>query len=105
MIIYSVTISVEETIEQEWMQWMREEHIPEVLATGKFLNCRFSKLVSHKEPGAVNYSAQYTCTSKEELEDYQTNFAPTLQQKSMVKYADKMLAFRSELEIIEDLLA
>ena len=102
MIIYSVTISVEETIEQEWVLWMREEHIPEVLATGKFLNCRFSKLVSHKEHGSCNYSAQYTAESFEDLEDYKTNFAPALQQKSMAKYADKILAFRSELEILED---
>lgn len=102
MIIYSVTISVEESIEQEWVKWMREIHVPEVMETGKFLSCRFSRLVSHKEQGSSNYSAQYTAVSFEELEDYKANFAPALQQKSMAKYADKMLAFRSELEILED---
>jgi hypothetical protein len=102
MIIYSVTISVDESIEQEWIQWMREEHIPEVMATGKFISCRFSRLVSHKEAGSCNYSAQYTAESFDELEDYKANFAPDLQQKSLVKFADKMLAFRSELQILED---
>lgn len=102
MIIYSVTVSVEENIEKEWVQWMREIHIPEVMATGLFLHCRFAKLVSHKEEGHVNYSAQYGCASSEDLQNYKLNFAKKLQQKSLEQFADKMHAFRSELEVIED---
>ena len=102
MIIYNVSISVDETVEQEWLTWMREIHIPEVLNTGLFLNCRFSKLISHKEEGHQSYIAQYACKSVEDLENYKLNFAPDLQRKSMVKFADKMLAFRTELELIQD---
>lgn len=102
MIIYNVTINIDEKIETEWLQWMRKVHIPEVMNTGKFISCRFSKLTSHQEQGSLNYSAQYTCHSKEDLVDYQQNFAPMLQQKSLEKYADKMLAFRTELDIIDD---
>jgi len=102
MIIYSVTISIEESVEEEWMGWMRKTHIPEVMNTGKFISCRFSRLTSHKEEGLRNYSAQYTCRSKKDLQDYQENFAKELQKKSMEKFADKMHAFRTELEVIED---
>ncbi len=102
MIIYNVTISIEEAVETEWVQWMKKIHIPEVMNTGKFISCRFSKLTSHKEEGTRNYSAQYTCHSKKDLLDYQENFAQVLQQKSLAKFADKMLAFRTELEVIED---
>lgn len=102
MIIYNVTISIEENVEEEWINWMKKVHIPEVMNTGKFISCRLSKLVSHKEKGSTNYSAQYTCHSRKDLEDYHQNFAPELQQKSLEKFADKMLAFRTELEVIED---
>lgn len=102
MIIYNVTLNIDEKIESEWLHWMRKTHIPEVMNTGKFISCRLSKLTSHKEDGSQNYSAQYVCHSKEDLKDYQDNFAPMLQQKSLEKFADKMLAFRTELEIIED---
>ena len=102
MMIYSVTISVKESVEKDWVDWMKKIHIPEVMNTGKFISCRFSKLTSHKEEGYINYSAQYTCHSKQELQDYQDNFAQDLQQKSLVKFADKMHAFRTELEVIED---
>lgn len=102
MIIYSVTISVEASIENEWEKWMRSIHIPEVMNTGKFISCRFAKLTSHKEEGSQNYSAQYTCKTKSDLEDYKQNFAQDLQQKSLTNFADKILAFRTELEVIED---
>lgn len=102
MIIYSVTINIDETVETEWVQWMKKIHIPDVMNTGKFISCRFSKLTSHKEEGSANYSAQYTCHSRHDLEDYQKNFAQQLQQKSLEKFTDKMHAFRSELEVIED---
>lgn len=102
MIIYSVTISVEESIESEWREWMRKIHIPDVMNTGKFISCRFSKLTSHKEDGLRNYSAQYTCHSLAELEEYKQNYASSLQKKFLEKYADKAHAFRTELEIIED---
>lgn len=102
MIIYNVTINIDESIEKEWLHWMRKTHIPEVLNTGKFISCRLSKLTSHKEDGSENYSAQYTCRSQKDLDDYQNNFAKELQQKSLAIFADKMLAFRTELDVIED---
>lgn len=102
MIIYNVTINVDESIEAEWLLWMRKIHIPQVMNTGKFISCRLSRLTSHKDEGSRNYSAQYTCNSQNDLLDYQENFAKALQQKSLEKFADKMLAFRTELEIIED---
>lgn len=102
MIIYSVTISVDEAVEEEFVSWMRKIHIPDVMNTGRFISCRFSKLISHKEEGSVSFSAQYTCHSAYDLNDYKMNYAKELQKKSLEKFADKMHAFRSELEVIED---
>lgn len=102
MIIYSVTISIDEKVENEWVKWMRQTHIPEVMATGLFVNCRFAKLISHQEEGYINYSAQYSCASSTDLQNYKTNFAKKLQQKSLEQFADKMHAFRTELEVVED---
>ena len=45
MIIYNVTCNVENEILQEWLQWMLEIHIPDVMQTGFFLEANFSFLV------------------------------------------------------------
>ncbi|MBT6516091.1 MAG: DUF4286 family protein, partial [Crocinitomicaceae bacterium] len=37
MIVYSVTVKVNQEIEENWLRWMKEVHIPDVMATGFFL--------------------------------------------------------------------
>ena len=43
MIIYNVTVSVEESVQTEWLNWMRNKHIPEVMACGIFTKAQISK--------------------------------------------------------------
>ena len=33
MILYNVTIAIDNNIENEWKKWMSEVHIPDVIAT------------------------------------------------------------------------
>ena len=33
MIIYNVTVTLNENIHSRWVEWIRKEHIPEVLST------------------------------------------------------------------------
>ena len=44
MLVYNVTVKVDHQIAEEWLDWMRTIHIPNVLATGAFNKCRLSKL-------------------------------------------------------------
>ena len=43
MIIYNVTINVENDTHDTWFKWMKETHIPDVMSTGMFLDFNFSK--------------------------------------------------------------
>ena len=102
MYIYNVTTNIAETIHEQWVSWMREVHIPEMLATGKFSAAKMCKVLVEEEMGGFTYSVQYTTTSKEVLEKYYKEDAPRLRQEAMKLFADKMLAFRTELEIISE---
>tara|TARA_R110002051_G_scaffold138637_2_gene211420 strand:+ start:1724 stop:2035 length:312 start_codon:yes stop_codon:yes gene_type:complete len=102
MYIYNVTTNIDETIHEQWVSWMREVHIPEMLATGKFSAAKMCKVLVEEEMGGFTYSVQYTTTSKEVLEKYYKEDAPRLRQEAMKLFADKMLAFRTELEIISE---
>ncbi len=101
MIIYNVTISVDENIHNEWLIWIKE-HIPQVLATGKFTEAKLTKVLVEEEMGNVTYSIQYRAKSREALESYYAQDADRLRNDGLKKFADKMLAFRTELEIIDE---
>ena len=59
MLIYNVTVKVETGIEAQWVQWMKTEHIPQVLATGCFTGHKMLKLISEPATDGVTYAIQY----------------------------------------------
>ncbi len=101
MYIYNVTINIDQSIHAEWLTWI-ESHIPEVLATGRFLSAKMTQVLVEEEMGGVTYSIQYTAKTREDLDNYYKYDAEKLRTDGMKKFADKMLAFRTELKIVNE---
>lgn len=101
MIVYNVTTNIEATVHEDWLQWMKMVHIPEVMKTEMFSDFRFLKVMSDDESGGFTYSIQYTCESMTRYEQYASEFAPKLRADSIARYGDKFLAFRTLLEVVE----
>ncbi len=99
MYIYNVTINIEETIHDRWLQWMKTEHIPAMLDTGKFSKALLTRVIIEEEMGGITYSVQYTTDSKETLQKYYAENAAELRAQSK-PFEGKFVAFRTELEII-----
>jgi phosphoribosylamine-glycine ligase len=102
MILYNVTINIHESVHDQWMRWMQEKHIADVLATGKFTAARMVKVLVEEDMGGITYSIQYTTDSKETLQRYYDEDAPRLREEGLQLFGDKMLAFRTELELISE---
>ena len=101
MIIYNVTVNVDASVHDKWQRWI-QEHIPEVLATGHFTEAKLTKVLVEEEMGGTTYSIQYRAKSREALEQYYKNDAERLQKDGRVLFADKTLAFRTELEVLDE---
>jgi hypothetical protein len=98
MFIYNVTVTLEDSIHSEWLKWMKEVHIPDVMRTGLFVDNKICKLVT--EELETTYAIQYTFREMDDLNKYRKEFAPKLQQELKEKFKDKFAAFRTVLEII-----
>lgn len=101
MIIYNVTINVDDSIHYDWLFWIKP-HIKDVLATGKFISAKMTKVLVEEKMDGTNYSVQFTAKSREDLEAYYAEDAPRLREESIAKFGSKMLAFRTELQLIEE---
>lgn len=101
MIIYNVTLNVQEDIHDEWLKWMKEEHIPDMLDTKKFTRALMTKVMVQEPMGGITYSVQYTAESKEMLERYYSENAEELRARSKA-FDGKFVAFRTELEVISE---
>ncbi|MFM6997822.1 MAG: DUF4286 family protein [Bacteroidota bacterium] len=99
MYTYNVTISVDDSVHEAWVEWMRTEHIPEVLATGMFVDATLHEVLVEGDSGTT-YAAQYRFRDPEDLQLYQQLHAPGLQAKSAAKFGQKALAFRTLLRTV-----
>ena len=99
MIIYNVTINIKKEVESEWIKWMKEEHIPDIMKTNHFNSWKMFKiLVPAGMPDEITYVVRYNTNSLEEYEEYARNEAPRLQSEHVEKYLGKFTASRAILE-------
>lgn len=102
MILYNVTLNIDDSIHAQWLEWMRDVHIPEVLETGKFSSAKLVKVLVEEEMGGQTYAVQYTAPDRNMLERYYAEDAPRLREDGLRLFGDKMLAFRTELEVVSE---
>jgi hypothetical protein len=98
MLLYNVTVGIDKDIEEEWLQYMREKHIPDVLKTGMFVSNKLYKVLHDQEDGTISYSIQYFAKSIEHVNQYLEVFAPVLIEQHKKRFANKHVAFRTLLE-------
>ncbi|HEX5668638.1 MAG TPA: DUF4286 family protein [Chitinophagaceae bacterium] len=101
MIIYNVTTQVNWKIHEAWLEWMKTEHIPEVLATGLFTHHRLLRLIEVDETEGPTYAIQYFTSVREKYELYISSHAKELREKVLTKWGDQVFAFRSLMEVVE----
>src|SRR5690554_236057 len=101
MILYNLTIHIAAEKEKDFVKWMKEVHIPEVMATGLFEESKFFKLLLEVEEGGINYSTQYFTASLENFHNYQEHFAAGIHEKLKEKFGEQLVFFGSLLEQID----
>ena len=100
MFIYNVTIKVLNEISSEWLIWLKEEHIPEVLSTGCFTDASILQLLEVDDTEGPTYAIQYKAESKAAYNLYIDKYAGMLREKSFAKWGDKFIAFRSVMQVV-----
>jgi uncharacterized protein DUF4286 len=99
-VLYNVTIKVSTPIKDEWLKWLQEEHVPEVIGTGCFTHANILRLLEVDDSEGPTYAVQYFAESKALYNKYISNYAPAMRQKSFDKWGDQFIAFRSAMQFV-----
>ena len=100
MIVYNITTKVSTAIHEAWLEWMTEEHIPEILATGCFTDASILQLLEIDDSEGPTFAVQLKADSKALYNRYVEQFAPELKQKSFAKWGDQFISFRSVMKVV-----
>jgi hypothetical protein len=101
MIIYNVTIKVEASIADQWLEWLQREHIPDVLQTGCFSSHKLVRLLEVDDSEGPTYAVQYSADSEADYKRYIERHAAGLRDKSLQRWGGRFIAFRSVMQEVE----
>ena len=93
MLIYEVTTTVDAGIAGEYEQYMTEQPIPELLATGHFAAAFFAK-------NGSQYRTGYHADSQEQLDAYLANDAERLRADFAEHFPNGVEVSRQVLDIV-----
>lgn len=100
MTICNVTMQVSWNIHDEWLAWMKAEHMPSIMKEGEFDQYQLSRLRDVPEDEGPTYCVQYFTSRQISTVD---NLRPDDQQFSKQisqRWGTECLAFRTIMEVI-----
>jgi hypothetical protein len=100
-IIYNVTIKVESTIAELWLQWLKNEHIPDIMKTNCFYEYRILRLLEVDDTEGPTFAIQYMAESKADYNRYIEKHAEGMRKKSYERWGERFIAFRSVMTLVK----
>ncbi|MBL0884311.1 MAG: DUF4286 family protein [Chitinophagaceae bacterium] len=100
MYIYNVTIQLAWSIHEDWLQWMKTKHIPEVMATGCFTDFRFVRVLEMDETEGPTYATQYFANNKEDYDRYIEHYSTALRKDALDVWGNQFVGFRSLMQVV-----
>jgi hypothetical protein len=101
MIIYNVTVKVEEQIAGAWLQWLLNEHIPHIMQTNCFVDYKVVRLLDVDDSEGPTYAIQYYAQSKTDYNRYIELHESKIRTIAFEKWKGKFIAFRSVMEVVK----
>lgn len=87
-------------VHDAWLIWMKNEHMPEMVATGCFTRYQLLRLLETDETDGPTYAAQYFAETRSDYKRYIDNHASAMRQKAFDAWGDHFVAFRSLMQVV-----
>ena len=98
MILFNITVNISHAAEKEWLKYMKETHIPAIMASGLPVETKLLRLLTEIENEGATYTNQFIFRTMEDFMAYQTEFQADLQERHHEKFNGQYVSFRTLLE-------
>ncbi len=101
MIIYNITVKVDWSVAEDWVKWMQEIHIPDVLNTRCFEKHQLVRLLQVDETEGPTYATQYYVLALSQYDYYLQHYAPYFRRQIKEKWGEKYIDFCTLMQVVE----
>lgn len=100
MIIFNDTIIIEEAVHEQWLQWVKEVYIPEVMATGHFKSYQILNVIDSPNEG-VTYCVQYYAENLESFNQFYRDHLHRLQDTHSQVFENQFVIFNTLMKTVD----
>lgn len=100
MTICNITMQVAWSIHDEWLVWMKAEHIPAIIKEGAFDSYQLSRLKNIPEEEGPTYCVQYYASQLNAAENFLRQDEQQFSERISRRWGTDCLAFRTIMEVI-----
>lgn len=100
MVLYNLTIIIDETINEEWQSWVKSAFIPQISETNLFISHRLLKVLNSPNEG-ITYCLQFVAENKGKYETFASEHAPAIMDLHTQKFRNQCVSFSSLMEYME----
>jgi len=92
---------IEESIEQQWLSWIKINYINTVLETGFFQSYQLLQVTDSPNEG-LTYCLQFRTNEISSLQSYQNLYAPQIESEHQLAFPNQLVTFGSTMKIIDE---
>ena len=101
MFIYNITVLIEESVEQEWLSWIKLNYIQTVMETGFFQSCQLLQVTDSPNEG-LTYCLQFRTNEISSLQSYQSLYATQIESEHQLAFPNQLVTFSSNMKLIDE---
>ena len=99
MILYNITVIIEEAIEAEWLTWINQEFIPNALSSNLLVSNRLLKVIDSPNEG-ITYCLQFISDSIENYLEFTNTYSNNLLSTHTRQFENRSVLFSTAMEFI-----
>ncbi len=99
MIIHSVTYAMEDSLEQDWLAFMKSTFLPAMMDSGYFEEYQFTRVIPEQGTDTA-YNVQFKCFNLEKLNIYLNKAQDQINSLMVNRYKGKFASFSTKLEVV-----
>jgi hypothetical protein len=100
VVLYRVTIDVDVDVAEEWLAWMREVHVPDVLREPGFSHAVIAREEKGEGGADARFVIDYAVEGETALKRYFAEAAARLRAEHEARYGGRARASRQVLEVL-----
>jgi len=101
MIFYNISTKIDPQLADAWLEWYKQEHIPEIMATGCFESYRLFRLLDQDDRDGLTYVIQFRTGNLSQYKSFCGKYEPGFNRQAAEKWGDHYVCYRTSMELVQ----